>query len=413
MQAKTFRGDLQASTTEGRKILSEYEDSKIKATHPICEYQNSGVIPFKFNQIWPILLESEYYGIWLSNTDRKEDPLPDTFGPGQEILARGKFGIHSQSFTPSYIIDWNYSEYEQKATLIIARPFYTAYPPYFYHIELSAYERFSSKLTIRVCSSTQIPTPARFLRSVFGKPKSDPDPFQNELEYQMKGGVFMRFSKICHDRIHYGPVYPTMDQDYGRAYWANWSFYGYSGSSTIYYYPNRDGELNPKVGEFIERNEIIGFVCPEGKEKNIEECKEQYSIRPGVGYVREVVKNHGDKIMAGERIMFLSQEPDTDLGQVSVSGSRNGYFYPSGYRSSLKLLKYCCDEGQTIKKGDTIALFASYSEEKSFELKSRLSGILAKKLQTVNNETSKSYSDYEINENTDIVLVKVTPLRIR
>lgn len=33
------------------------------------------------------------------------------------------------------------------------------------------------------------------------------------------------------------------------------------------------------------------------------------------------------------------------------------------------------------------------------------------KLQTANNETSKSYSDYKINENTDIALVKVAPLR--
>lgn len=366
MSSRKLDSGAAAATPEGADAVRKfYEICKLRSPW-LCEYEVKAILPFEFEKVWQILLESEHYSLWLDKHDGTVDaPLPKRFGIGQQIQnASDRSGRR-----PSYIIACEPPDHRHKAELVLSRPFYDDHPPFYYMFTVSPYERVLTRFAMRgVGPTTQTSAISQFLTGVFSKPKNNP--FQNELEHCMDGAL-KRFTYVCHDRVHYGPVYTR--RNYHRK--SNWFTWDYTGG-VVRYFLGRSGASSGTVGEHVKAGEQIGFIAPKDA-TDLEQWKERNSIEPGKGVIREILKAHGDMIQTGERLLLISESMESDLTEDVVSMD-TCQIDPQSHYFNPKLVRYLANVGESIVAGGSLAL--GEDGEKRFKLKLRHPGVVTRHL---------------------------------
>ena len=347
-------------TPAGRHALESYARFQHEDKTWFIHHRVSVIIPHEQSLVKAFLLETEHMGKWLNNKDLDDLPLPDYFAQGQ-LISKGR-----NNYGCSYLMSYQPNNYRKEPFLVIMRPIYTNYRPYYFSFTTESHQRYSTKLTIHATDSQKY-RPS-LIERMKGQISSDSNGAK-QLDFQLKE-ILSRFEEACEDRVNFGPIYTHLFTD---RYWSSWR--GEPG--VIEFYPNRNGSANPEMGEHIKTDEVIGFVYPKDKAYEKELWKQRNPIKPGSGFVRRCRKKSGDMIERDERIMLLSSVANEDLGEVALRSS--DLYLVAKNPFSLRLNKFCVAKGAKVAQHDPIALFEG-DDGKLYRLKSKASGVLTKYL---------------------------------
>ncbi|WP_156776893.1 hypothetical protein [Nitrococcus mobilis] len=319
---------------------------------------------------WQLLLETQHWYHWIKSRNFNYKAiylyLPKRFCVGQR-LSRCPPGGQS-----SFIVDCELDKYTHRYKLSIQDCRHDDQPAY-YTFQLTPYERYSTKLiaTADYYRSYRLNAVGIFLRSALKVEdkksfKEDKSAIENSLRDSIK-----EFEALCWDRTQFGP----RESHYSGS-WIDW----YRSPGRVHYYKNRSGHNGPELGELINSGERIGFVYPSGATGSLDEWKERFYIESVLGgYVRAILKHHGEQLMYRDRLILTTRECDVDLSVVTLSledcvSAEDFLISPIRLFGRRGLVRYEARVGQHVKQGDPLAVYQENSGSPTITLRSPYCG---------------------------------------
>ena len=337
---------------EAREALDRFQSVRRNpGRHPgITMVEFDTTIEYEMDLVWQLLLETQFMGEWLHRDNERYSffCLPTRFHIGQRLSRNGHFLLEAAVGTYMKVNRFTFLNYSDAYTV-----------PTYYTITITPFERFSTKISMRVerqhnrlsrVASLIWPVLDLVLGLVFDPMKKDLSLMREELLDEIRQAL-KRFEHFCWDRTQLGPLH--------RHYPGSWfsSYYDYR----VQYYENRTGHLGPELGEYIREGERIGFLHPSDASGSLDSWKERNYLAPSEGFVAAIVKNHGDTVMKGDRILLTVREKDARL---SVAELRLDYLLRAAgsERYGLRFVGFAVKAGQRISQGDTLATVVAYDK---------------------------------------------------